>query len=255
MHGRRAFVEGWDCPLRQGRGCLLREGVDSLSREGGGHLLREGEAIHQGKGPFVEGRERLLIRGGKLFNEAGEPISQWKDQAIVKGGGTAVHQKRKDTSHLSREGAQGHSSREGGQGHSLREGRGFCSLWLEGRTMNFCLGKFEIQWCWTQSFKFNGLEQIAVYDLKLFTQHSRWAYWKKMNCFKNSWHRHMYKRYDNVDTNLWLNFHLMPREGWHENYRYVTCVWLTSDFLLLFLTSLFTETDKYGKESCDTNAK
>ena len=60
--------------------------------------------------------------------------------------------------------------------------------------MNFCLGKFKVQYrCW--SFKFNGLEQIAAYDLKL----------EKDEPFQNSWHRHVYKRYDNFDTNLQLN--------------------------------------------------
>ena len=33
----------------------------------------------------------------------------------------------------------------------------------------------------------------------------------------------------------------MPREGWRENYRCVTHVWLTSDFVRFFMTSLFTE--------------
>ena len=61
----------------------------------------------------------------------------------------------------------GHSSREGGC-HSLREGGGCCLLWWEGRTMNFCLvGKFKVQQCW--NFKFSGLEQVAAYNLKLFT--------------------------------------------------------------------------------------
>ena len=56
-----------------------------MSKEGGGH---KGE--------------------GKLFVEAGEPIGQEKDKAVVKGGRIAVHQKRKDASHSLEEG--GHQS-------------------------------------------------------------------------------------------------------------------------------------------------
>jgi len=43
----------------------------------------------------------------------------------------------------------------------------------------------------------------------------------------------------------------MPREGRHENYRCVTHVWLTSDFIWFFLTSLFTEDESLAATSSE----
>ena len=53
---------------------------------------------------------------------------------------------------------------------------------------------------------------------------------KKMNHFKNSWHRHVYKMYDNVDTNLWLN---SPPIWWQGKAGMnITDVWHMSDWPL-----------------------
>ena len=66
---------------------------DETVVEAGGWLFTEGrgrqfvEAIRQGKELFVEGGGKPLGKGGgKLFVEAGEPIGQGKDDAVVKGG-------------------------------------------------------------------------------------------------------------------------------------------------------------------------
>ena len=87
----------------------------------------------------------------------------------------AVRREREDAS--AREGGEredaGRSLREGGcwlEGgrHLLREGGRCCLLWWEGRTINFRLvGKFKVQRC--RNFKSSGLEQVAAYNLKLFT--------------------------------------------------------------------------------------
>ena len=191
----------------------------------------------------MEGEAACQRRGEAVCQSRGA-ISQGTDKAIVKGRRTVIHWKRKGISCSLREGGWGHLSREGKQNHSLREDAsnllregGCCSLWearghylllWEGWTMNFYLGKFKTQQCW--SFKFNGLEQIATHDLKLFTQHSRWAYWKKMNHFKNSCHRHVYKIYDNVDTNLQLNLPPIWCQG--KAGMKITDVWHMSDWPL-----------------------
>ena len=133
----------------------------------------------------------------------------------------------------------------GGVGHLpfIERGRRLPFI-VVGWTRNFHLGKFKIQWC--QSFKFSGIEQIAAYNLKLFTQHSRRAYWKKMNYFKNSWHRHVYKRYDNVDANLWLNLPPIRCQG--KAGVKITDVWHMSD---LWLCTIFLDFAFYWGSSTE----
>ena len=244
MHGRRAFVEGG--------GCSLREGGDSLLREGWGHLSREGEAICQGKELFVKGGGRLLIKGGgKLVIEAGEPISQGKDEAIVKGGRTAVHWKRMDASHLLREGGcqpfvergrmpaweredAGSLLREGGCWPFIKRWR---SLFVEtgrrppfivvgGKNNEFLpcweirsstMSEFQVQWTWTNCSLW--LEVVHTAFKGSISEKD-----------EPSWHRHVYKRYDNVDTNLWLKLPPIWCQG-KAGVR-ITDVWHMSDWPL-----------------------
>jgi len=106
---RRPFVERG--------GCLSREGEGRSSRKGGGHSSREGGW------PSIEGGCHSL--GGGRSSGRGRSS----------GGG-----------HLAREEAV---CREGEE--TVRRGREFVercscsSMWWEGRTMNFRVGKFKIQ--------------------------------------------------------------------------------------------------------------
>ena len=62
-------------------------------------------------------------------------------------------------------------------------------------------------------------------------------HWKKMRCFKNSWHRHVYKRYDNVDTNLWLNLPPIWCQG--KAGMKITAVWHMLWLWMIFLDFAF----------------
>ena len=139
--GRELFVKRGGCsPLVEGGrgGCSSREKtIDHLSREGGGRSLRD-KAIHhfsrEGEGLFVE-------RGGHLSREE---AACWEKGLLVEG-------VRRPFVKV--------GMRQTGWGRRpfvyLRVGR--CGE-KEGRTLNFCIGKFKIQhhhmmlefqWTWT----------------------------------------------------------------------------------------------------------
>jgi len=92
--------------------------------------------------------------------------------------------------------------------------------------MNFHVGKNMITWCRS----FNGIRQIAWSCSHSIQGEHIGNLRKKMYHFEISWHRHVYKRYDNVDTNLWLNLPPIWCQG--KAGMKITDVWHTSDWRL-----------------------
>jgi hypothetical protein len=172
LREREAVHQGMG-PFIEGRDCSLRDGGDQLFIEGG-------------RGPFIEGGRNLFIHQGRFVHWGREgSILRGREGAIcssIEGGWLSIHWGREGIIHPLREGD--HPLRDGEIIHWGREvseairqltsGKEEQSISLLGKS------KFNmIEWC--QSF--NGLQQIAA--LLFFAEDFLTSYYMCSTYLKN----------------------------------------------------------------------
>ena len=198
---KELFVEGGGSHSSQeGGSCLLRQGSPSakgrrrlLSKVEGSCLLKE-----DGWQPFIErGRTRLFVKRGRM--------PAWEREE--RGRMLAVHWER-------------------GRMPAIHWERVVAICWEREEAAVPCGGSEE-QWISTLlgNSKFNNVgisNSVDLNKLQLIT----WS----CSHSKKSWHRCVYKRYDNVDTNLWLNLPPICCQG--KTGVKFTDVWHMSDWPL-----------------------
>ena len=142
----RQFVEGGVRPSAKGRNSAKGR-TRPLSKVEGSYSSKE-----DGWQPFVErGRTRLFIERGRTrpFVERGRMPAQEGEDASAREGGCWPFIER-------------------GRSPFVERGRRLLFIVVGGKNNEFPLvGKFKVQRC--RNFKFSGLEQVAAYNLKLFT--------------------------------------------------------------------------------------
>ena len=154
----RQFVEGGVRPSAKGRNCLSREGGSYSLRQGSPSAKRRTRPLSKVEGscslkkdgwqPFVE-RGRMPAREGEDASTRGRMPAREREDASVREGGCRPFIER-------------------GRSPFIERGRRPLCVVVGGKNNEFPLvGKFKVQRC--RNFKLSGLEQVAAYNLKLFT--------------------------------------------------------------------------------------